>query len=53
MERHDLPRVADFAAVKSRVYQDLRAEETQRTTEQSLEVLRHQAHIVLAPGLSP
>ncbi len=52
MQRHDLPTVADFAAVKSRVYEDFRANETQRTTQQNLKALRSQADIVLAPGQS-
>ncbi len=52
MERHDLPRVADFAAVRSRVYEQLRAEEAARAIEQGLDVLRNQAHIILAPGHS-
>jgi hypothetical protein len=52
MQRHDPPRVADFASVRSSVYDDLRTEEAQQATQENLKVLRSQAQIVLAPGQS-
>ena len=52
MQRHELPRVADFAVVKSRVYDDWRTEESQRASAENLKVLRSQAEIIIAPGQS-
>jgi parvulin-like peptidyl-prolyl isomerase len=52
MERHEFPKVADFTAVRDRVYLDYRTAESNRATSQNLRLLRSQASIVLAPGQS-
>jgi hypothetical protein len=52
MQRHQFPKVADFAAVRDRVYQDYRVATSNRATEENLGLLRRQARILLAPGLS-
>ncbi|MGH8211481.1 MAG: peptidylprolyl isomerase, partial [Steroidobacteraceae bacterium] len=52
MERHELPRVAPFAAVRDRVYSDFQGAELGRATQENLKLLRSQAQILLAPGES-
>jgi hypothetical protein len=52
MERHEFPKVADFTAVRDRVYADFRTAESSRATEENLALLRSQAQILLAPGQS-
>lgn len=52
MQRHQFPKVADFPAVRDRVYLDYRAAAANRATEENLGLLRRQASILLAPGLS-
>ncbi|HTV80301.1 MAG TPA: peptidylprolyl isomerase [Steroidobacteraceae bacterium] len=52
MQRHEFPKVADFSAVRDRVYLDYRTAAANRATEQNLSQLRRQANILLAPGLS-
>ncbi|MEJ0035799.1 MAG: peptidylprolyl isomerase [Gammaproteobacteria bacterium] len=49
MQRHEPARVADFAAARSRVYDDLRTDEAQRATQETLKALRSQAEIVYSP----
>ncbi len=52
MERHQFPQVADFTTVRDRVYLDYRTAASNRATSQNLRLLRSQASILLAPGLS-
>jgi hypothetical protein len=52
MQRHQFPKVADFPAVRDRVYLDYRAAASNRATEENLSLLRRQARILVAPGLS-
>ncbi len=52
MQRHQFPKVADFPVVRDRVYMDYRVAASNRATEENLRLLRRQARIVLAPGLS-
>lgn len=52
MQRHQFPQVADFTAVRDRVYLDYRTAESNRATSQNLRLLRSQASILLAPGQS-
>ena len=52
MQRHQFPKVADFSAVRDRVYLDFRTAASNRATEENLSLLRRQADILLAPGLS-
>jgi hypothetical protein len=52
MQRHQFPQVADFSAVRDKVYTDFRAAESNRATSENLSLLRSQASILLAPGLS-
>jgi hypothetical protein len=52
MVHHDFPKVAEFNAVRDRVYLDLRSAETSRATQENLNLLRGQAQILLAPGQS-
>jgi parvulin-like peptidyl-prolyl isomerase len=52
MERHQFPKVADFSAVRDKVYTDFRNAATARATYENLNLLRSQASILLAPGLS-
>jgi parvulin-like peptidyl-prolyl isomerase len=50
MGQHIPPRFADFAASRSRVYDDFRRDAQQRADEQNLKLLRSNAQILLAPG---
>lgn len=50
MDRRELPRPAEFSAVRDQVYSDYRAEQKQRANAENLAVLRSQAQILLAPG---
>jgi hypothetical protein len=52
MVRHEFPKVVDFSAVRDRVYLDFRAAAGSRATQENLNLLRSQAQILLAPGLS-
>jgi hypothetical protein len=52
MQRHQFPKVADFATVRDRIYLDFRTAAANRATEENLSLLRRQASIVLAPGLT-
>jgi hypothetical protein len=52
MERHQFPKVADFSAVRDKVYTDFRNAATAHATSENLNLLRSQASILLAPGLS-
>lgn len=52
MQRHEFPKVADFAAVRDRVYLDYRTAESARAVQENLKLLRGQATILLAPGQS-
>jgi hypothetical protein len=52
MQRHQFPKVADFAAVRDRIYLDFRTAAANRATEENLGLLRRQASILLAPGLT-
>jgi hypothetical protein len=52
MVRHVFPRVVDFEAVRDRVYLDFRAAASGHATQENLNLLRSQAQILLAPGLS-
>ncbi len=52
MERHQFPQVADFSAVRDKVYTDFRNAESGRAIIENLNLLRSQASILLAPGLS-
>jgi hypothetical protein len=52
MVRHEFPKVVDFSAVRDRVYLDFRAAASSRATQENLNLLRSQAQILLAPGLS-
>ena len=52
MQRHQFPKVADFSAVRDKVYTDFRNAESARATGENLSVLRSQASILLAPGLA-
>jgi hypothetical protein len=52
MQRHQFPTVADFPAVRDRVYLDFRTAASNRATEENLSLLRRQASILLAPGLT-
>ncbi len=52
MQRHLFPKVADFSAVRDRVYLDFRTAASNRATEENLSLLRRQANILLAPGLT-
>ncbi len=50
MEQRQLPRPAEFSAVRDQVYSDFRAAQKQRASAENLAILRSQAHILLAPG---
>ena len=50
MQRHQFPKVADFPAVRDRVYLDFRNAAANHATEENLSLLRRQASIILAPG---
>ncbi len=50
MEKRQLPRPAEFSAVRDQVYSDFRAAQKQRASEENLATLRSQAQILLAPG---
>jgi hypothetical protein len=50
MEKRRPPRVADFATVRDAVYQAYRRAQSDRATQESLQLLRSQAEIILAPG---
>ncbi len=52
MQRHLFAKVADFSAVRDRVYLDFRTAAANRATEENLGLLRRQASILLAPGLA-
>jgi parvulin-like peptidyl-prolyl isomerase len=52
MERHQFPKVADFSAVRDKVYTDFRNAAAARATSENLNLLRSQASILLAPGLA-
>lgn len=52
MQKHQFPTVADFSAVRDKVYLDYRTASSNRATEQNLKQLRGQAEILLAPGMS-
>ncbi len=52
MQQHQFPKLADFTAVRDRVYLDYRTAESNRATSQNLRLLRSQASILLAPGQS-
>ena len=52
MVQHQFPKVADFSAVRDKVYTDFRNAESTRATNENLSLLRSQASILLAPGLS-
>jgi PPIC-type PPIASE domain len=52
MQRHQFPKVADFSAVRDRVYLDYRTAASNHATEENLSLLRRQANILLAPGLT-
>jgi hypothetical protein len=52
MERHQFPKVADFSAVRDKVYTDFRNTESNHATSENLSLLRSQASILLAPGLA-
>jgi hypothetical protein len=52
MVQHQFPKVADFSAVRDRVYLDFRTAATGRATDENLKLLRSQAQILLAPGQS-
>ena len=52
MQRHQFPQLADFTTVRDRVYLDYRTAASNRATSQNLRLLRSQASILLAPGLS-
>jgi hypothetical protein len=52
MVRHEFPKVVDFSAVRDRVYLDFRAAASSRATQENINLLRSQAQILLAPGLS-
>ena len=52
MVRHQFPKVADFAAVRDRVYLDFRAAASSRATQENLALLRTQAQILIAPGMA-
>jgi hypothetical protein len=50
MVHHDFPKVAEFNAVRDRVYLDFRSAEASHVTQENLNLLRNQAQILLAPG---
>jgi hypothetical protein len=50
MEQRQLPRPAEFSAVRDQVYSDFRAAQKQRASAANLAILRSQAQILLAPG---
>jgi hypothetical protein len=52
MVRHDFPKVAEFNAVRDRVYLDFRSAATSHAAQENLNLLRSQAQILLAPGQS-
>jgi parvulin-like peptidyl-prolyl isomerase len=52
MERHQVPRTADYATVKPRVYEDFRLKQGAQAVQAQIAQLRRQAQIVLAPGQS-
>jgi hypothetical protein len=52
MVHHDFPKLAEFNAVRDRVYLDFRAAATSHATEENLNLLRSHAQILLAPGQS-
>jgi hypothetical protein len=52
MQRHQFPKVADFSVVRDRVYLDFRTAASNHATEENLSLLRRQANILLAPGLT-
>jgi hypothetical protein len=49
MERRQPPRVADFASVRSKVYSDYSDAVARRAEEESLNILRKEAHVTLGP----
>jgi len=51
MERRDPPRVADFAAVRAKVYSDYMDAAAKRAQEAGLQILRRDAQIIVAPGI--
>jgi hypothetical protein len=52
MQRHQFPQVAEFSAVRDKVYTDFKNAEANRATAENLNLLRSQASILLAPGQS-
>jgi len=52
MARRQFPKVADFSAVRDKVYTDFRNAASARATAENLSQLRSQASILLAPGQS-
>jgi PPIC-type PPIASE domain len=52
MQRRQPPTLADFTAVRDRVYLDYRTARSNRATSDNLSLLRSQAVILLAPGQS-
>jgi PPIC-type PPIASE domain len=52
MDRRVPPRVADFASIRMRVYDDYRQSQTRAADARNLSVLRREARILLLPGLS-
>jgi parvulin-like peptidyl-prolyl isomerase len=51
MERRDPPRVADFAAVRAKVYSDYMDAAAKRAQEAGLQILRRDAQIIVAPAI--
>lgn len=52
MTRRVAPHSTDFNSVRDRVYTDLRAAQSKLANQQNLQLLRRDAHILLAPGQS-
>ncbi len=52
MVQRQFPKVAEFSAVRDRVYLDFRTAATGRATDQNLKLLRSQAQILVVPGQS-
>ena len=50
MDKRVPPRIADFDAARGEVYADYRDELRRRAGEQNIQLLRRDAHILLAPG---
>jgi hypothetical protein len=46
------PAVEDFPSARAQVYSDYRQSLVERTDAANLDILRHNAQILLAPGLS-